>query len=469
MDPEAAAALCRQLNPDQRHAFDRIVTAVLGTSPDRHFFVQGAGGTGKTFLYRALYGHLRAAGKSILCVASSGIAATLLPRGRTAHSQFKIPLTIHEDSTCGVTRQSEMARLLADVDLIIWDEVTMQHRFAFEAVDRLLCDIRRNKQLFGGIPAVLGGDWAQTLPVVPRGNRAQVTAACLQRSLIWGHLEVLTLHENMRLQGDGVNVQFAEWLTGLSRNPAMAGPITLPPYLPRASTLADLSEAVFPRAELANASRDPDFFAHRAILAIRNDQLPPVNEMLMHHLPGEQRTYYSVDSAINDAGEIAQEATSEFLRTVDVPGIPPSVLSLKVGAPVMLMRNMNPRVGLCNGTRLIITRLGRKVIEGRILTGDHKGSLHCIPRIPLPSLSGELPWIVTRHQFPLRPCFAITVNKSQGQTLGIVGVNLQVAPFAHGQLNVALSRCTDAGKITVLLPEGVDTTVNVNYEDVIVG
>jgi DNA helicase Pif1-like protein len=105
--------------------------------------------------------------------------------------------------------------------------------------------------------------------------------------------------------------------------------------------------------------------------------------MLMHHLPGEQRTYYSVDSAINDAGEIAQEATSEFLRTVDVPGIPPSVLSLKVGAPVMLMRNMNPRVGLCNGTRLIITRLGRKVIEGRILTGDHKGSLHCIPRIPL--------------------------------------------------------------------------------------
>jgi ATP-dependent DNA helicase PIF1 len=135
----------------------------------------------------------------------------------------------------------------------------------------------------------------------------------------------------------------------------------------------------------------------------------------------------------------------------------------------MLMRNMNPRVGLCNGTRLVITRLGRKVIDGKILTGDHTGSLHCIPRIPLSSLSGELRRIVTRHQFPLRPCFAIAVNKSQGQTLGIVGVNLQVAAFAHGQLNVALSRCTDAGKIAVLLPEGVDTTVNVNYEDVILG
>jgi DNA helicase Pif1-like protein len=87
-----------------------------------------------------------------------------------------------------------------------------------------------------------------------------------------------------------------------------------------------------------------------------------------------------VDSAFNDAGEPAQEATSEFLQTVDVPGVPSSVLNLKVGAPVMLMRNMNPRVGLCNGTRLVITRLGRKVIEGRILTGDHKGSLHCNPR-----------------------------------------------------------------------------------------
>ena len=101
----------------------------------------------------------------------------------------------------------------------------------------------------------------------------------------------------------------------------------------------------------------------------------------------------------------------------------------------MLMRNMNPRAGLCNGTRLVITRLGRKVIEGRILTGDHKRALcTCILRIPLSSLSNELPWIVTRHQFPLRPCFAITVKLSKiniqgmGGTvdLGILGVRMPV-------------------------------------------
>jgi hypothetical protein len=478
IDPEAAAALCAQLNADQRHAFERIVPAVLDPQPDRtepdaepnqrQFFLQGAGGTGKTFLYRALYGHLRAAGKSILCVASSGIAATLLPRGRTAHSQFKIPLSLDEWSSCPVTPTSILGRQLADVDLIIWDEVTMQNRFAFEAVDRMLRDVRRNDDdLFGGVPAVLGGDWAQTLPIVPRGSRAAVTAACLSRSYIWDHLEVLTLRENMRLQGGGVNAQFAEWLAGLSRDPAMDGPVTLPDYIPRVTTTAELCEAVFPCAQLANADRDPDFFARRAILAIRNDQLPPVNDLLMEHLPGNSQTSYSVDSASTEDGDPAEEATTEYLRTVDLPGIAPSVLELKVGAPVMLMRNLNPRVGLCNGTRLVITRLGRRVIEARILMGDYKGSLHCIPRMPLSSLAGDLPWIITRHQFPLRPCFAMTVNKSQGQTLGIVGVNLEVSPFAHGQLNVALSRGTEARSVTVLLPRGVDTTVNVNYEEVI--
>ncbi|OXV05170.1 hypothetical protein Egran_07062, partial [Elaphomyces granulatus] len=89
----------------------------------------------------------------------------------------------------------------------------------------------------------------------------------------------------MRLQGGGINAQFAEWLSGLSRDPAMAGPVTLPPYIPRVSTTAQLCEAVFPCAQLANASRDPDFFASRAILAIRNDQLPPLNSMLMDQLP----------------------------------------------------------------------------------------------------------------------------------------------------------------------------------------
>ena len=71
--------------------------------------------------------------------------------------------------------------------------------------------------------------------------------------------------------------------------------------------------------------------------------------MLMDQVPGDPHTFYSVDSAFTEDGEPAEETTTEFMRTVVLPGIAPSVSQLKVGAPMMLMRNLNPRVGLCNG------------------------------------------------------------------------------------------------------------------------
>jgi hypothetical protein len=135
----------------------------------------------------------------------------------------------------------------------------------------------------------------------------------------------------------------------------------------------------------------------------------------------------------------------------------------------MLLRNFRPEQALCNGTRLVITNLYRYAIEGRILAGDHKGEVHLIPRIPLSLIQGKLPWTVTRYQIPVQPCFAMTVNKSQGQTLGVIGADLRVSAFSHGQLNVCFTRATDAFSITALLPEGVDTTLNVNYEEAVEG
>jgi PIF1-like helicase/Helicase len=468
-DPETAAELCQKLNPEQRQCFDRIVGAVQDGFQPRHFFVQGAGGTGKTFLYRTVDAHLRAAGKSVVCVASSGIAATLLPHGHTAHSQFKIPLILDESSTCNIPGSTRLGRQLADIDLVIWDEVPMQHRFALEAVHRILCDLRKNDDdLFGGVPVVLGGDFAQTLPIVPHGNRARTLAASLRRSFIWRRLEVMTLRQNMRLQGPGLNADFAGWLSNLSYDQRMIGPIYLPPYIRRASTMAELYERVFPAAELA-AIRDSSFFADRAILALRNDQLPPHNNKLMEQLPGEMETFYAVDKASIEDNQAANEVSREYLQTIQMPGLPPSILTLKVGAPVMLLRNLRPRDGLCNGTRLVITKLERHVIEAMILTGDYKGSRHLIPRIDLSTLDGELPWIVTRRQFPIRPCFAMTVNKSQGQSLETVGIDLQTSAFSHGQLYVALSRCTEANRLTVILPEGVETTPNIVWPEVLEG
>jgi len=113
----------------------------------------------------------------VLAVASSGITSLLLLGGKTAHSRFKIPIDLHDESTCNITQQMKVAELVRKVDLIIWDEAPMMHRRAFKAVDRTLCDLMQlddaevTKKIFGGKTVVLGGDFQQILPIVPKGGR----------------------------------------------------------------------------------------------------------------------------------------------------------------------------------------------------------------------------------------------------------------------------------------------------------
>ncbi len=116
----------------------------------------------------------------------SGIAALLLPGGRTAHSCFKIPINIHEDSTCSIKHNSDLASLLQVARLIIWDEVPMTHRHAFEAVDRTLRDLMKavdpllEEKPFGGKVVVFGGDFCQILPVIVKGGREDIVGSYLQ-------------------------------------------------------------------------------------------------------------------------------------------------------------------------------------------------------------------------------------------------------------------------------------------------
>ena len=115
------------------------------------FFLQGAAGAGKMFVYNALCYAACLQNLHVLCVASSGIAALLLPGGRTAHSALKIPIDIDYTSTCSISKRSSLANTLKDVRLLIWDECLMQNHFMFEAIDRSLQDIRDDPSLFGGI------------------------------------------------------------------------------------------------------------------------------------------------------------------------------------------------------------------------------------------------------------------------------------------------------------------------------
>jgi len=165
---------------------------------------------------------------------------------------------------------------------------------------------------------------------------------------------------------------------------------------------------------------------------------------MLRQMQGNTTIFDSVDIAdVNEAEVGRDELATEYLRSLNPSGLPPAQLCLKIGAPIILLRNLSPTGGLCNGTRMTITHLGRKCIQARMLGGDFDGQLRLLPRIPLTTTDTELPFILMRRQFPVRLCFAMTVNKAQGQSLWTVSVDLQSSGFTHGQLYVALSRAVD--------------------------
>jgi hypothetical protein len=215
------------LNPAQRAVYDAVMAVVASAraerraaanhplimrrpplagavaAPPRAFFVDGLGGSGKTYLYGCLLASVRAeAGGVAIGTASSGIAALLLEGGRTAHSRFKIPVAgLSNTSCCYINKRSDLADLIRNADLILWDEAPMMHKHVFEAVDRTLRDLTACLTTpFGGKVFVMGGDFRQVLPVVRRGGRGQTVAAALNQSArLWPHVRVLRLHTNMRV------------------------------------------------------------------------------------------------------------------------------------------------------------------------------------------------------------------------------------------------------------------------------
>ena len=224
----------------------------------------------------------------------------------------------------------------------------------------------------------------------------------------------------MRLLHNANSQEFATWLQEMSYNPQWRNRITLPPFLRQTQTMTEFYESVFPNQELQLAGDNPLFFRNRVILTFCNDVVSEFNESLLTKLPGDMHTYDSMDS-VDSNEDGTDHIPQEFLRSQTPSGLPPSRLNLKIGAPIILLCSLYPASGECNGTRMVITRLGRRCIEARILGGEFHGQLRLIPRIKLTTTESDMPYILSRRQYPIRLCFAMTVNKSQGQSLKTVG------------------------------------------------
>ena len=186
---------------DQSNAYQLISEAVQEGSGGI-FFLDAPGGTGKTFVLNHLLAKMRSLKKIAFAIASSGIAATLLSGGRTAHSAFKLPLDLAtmEYPVCGIGKQTEAAKVLKNCDLIVWDEGTMSPKDAFEALDRTMRDLRGVDLPIGGVTLVISGDFRQTLPVVPRGTPADEMKASIKSSYLWTFVQTIHLTTNMRVK-----------------------------------------------------------------------------------------------------------------------------------------------------------------------------------------------------------------------------------------------------------------------------
>ncbi|QRV82937.1 ATP-dependent DNA helicase PIF1 [Ceratobasidium sp. AG-Ba] len=361
--------LVGQLNIQQLDAFNKVYTSAV-ESHGQTFFLDGPAGTGKTFLYKTLCSKLRSEGHYVICVASSGIASLLLPGGRTSHSRFSIPLKIHETSTCSISKQSHLAQLIRQTKLIVWDEVPMQHRFCAEAFNCTCQDIcSKPDQLFGGITVVFGGDFRQILPVIPHGEPEQIIAACLKRSPLWPQMHKLRLTENMRLQGDPEAAEFANFLLqvgeGVSIQEGHDGPVEFNPNM-HVSSRAELIDRVYPNLSTAGQQFSDEFLQERTILAGRNDDVLLLNNKILDKFPGEKKVYYSADKVNTEIGvdsNLTRELSTEYLNTLNSASIPVSKLELKVGCPIMILRNLAPSQGVCNGTRAIVVHAGQRVLE----------------------------------------------------------------------------------------------------------
>lgn len=417
-DTEASAAKPSDAEPTAASASlvitEEFAAALEHLHAGHHLFLTGKAGTGKSTLIRH---YLEQTDRSTITVAPTGIAA-LNVDGYTIHRLFSFPLGVTEELVRGGSYYpGRFATALKELDTLIVDEASMVRADLFDALTAALERFGpRPGTPFGGVQLVLVGDLYQLPPVVTDHEAGWIEERFgtpfffSARSFDAESFPVVELSTVFRQQGDDRMVD----LLNAVREGAL------------------LEDA---RAEL-NRRADPDFEPDLdefwLTLATTNRIVGARNRQMLERLPDPAQTFAARISGDTDGFE---KPTDETLR-------------LAVGAQVMLLTN-DPLDRWVNGTLGRVTALGADP-DGPVVTvllrdGRTEQVRAHTWEITRPSVEGgslvhEV--IGTFTQLPMKLAWAITIHKSQGQTLDRVVVDLTGGTFANGQLYVALSRCT---------------------------
>ncbi len=268
----------------------------------------------------------------------------------------------------------------------------------------------------------------------------------------------------MRAVGPG-SEPYTEWLRWMSSNPALFGTVELPQFFTVVHDLDKLLFAALPAHRLCPADDNYQWYARRAILAPLNETVKKINLKLLGECEGNVHKLYALDRAdVNDQEDRVHNIPADVVRAQESGGVPPGELKVKLGCPLILLRKLNVQRRLCNGTRLTLTGIRRRVLQVRLPNISYE----LLPRINFTVEEQGVPWVLQRRQFLVKLVFALTINKSQGQSLDEVGVDLRRPVFTHGQLYVALSRATSVQGVKILMDsQGARRTENIVFPEVL--
>ncbi|XP_074374191.1 uncharacterized protein LOC141714576 [Apium graveolens] len=307
----------KNMNSRQLDVYNAVVDNV-NKNKGGMFFVYGSDGCGKMFLWKTFCSRFRSEGKIVLPVIGSEIAATLLPGGQTAHSSFKIPLKLDQSSIAGIKHD---------------------------------------------------------IPILPKAGRAEIVNTSFNKSRLWKSCKVFLLILNMRLHSGNfearnkVIADFSKWQLEIGdkkvecidthRADVETEFVVPDDYVvksPLKNLIKTLIDIIYP--DFQNNMHSQEYLRSRSILTPTNVVVDDINAKILERVPGNVHTYLSQDS-IEDRGVDDNDFDSsfpvEYPNSINMPCMPKHELKVKVGAVVMLMRNLNHIMGLCNGTRMIVT------------------------------------------------------------------------------------------------------------------